>query len=44
LDAPDKAKEAGADAFLLKPVKPAKMMQVVEELLSGNRFKEVRYG
>ncbi|HZD60097.1 MAG TPA: response regulator [Anaerolineae bacterium] len=40
LDAPERAQKAGADAFLLKPIKPAKMMGIVKELLANRKSKE----
>lgn len=37
LNAPERALASGADAFLLKPIKPAKMMGIVKELLASRK-------
>ena len=38
LDAPDQAMEAGADAFLLKPLDPLQLVSTVRDLLRSSAF------
>ena len=40
LDAADRAKKAGADAFLVKPTRPPEIVEAVRDLLALNRAAE----